>query len=125
MNNRIIDHPILGKMSEKETIKFTFDNKEYEGLEGDTIASALLANNIRTLRVHEASKRPRGIYCNIGHCFECRVTVDTQEGVRACLTPIENNMSIESGKAQPQPFKNDQPRTYTEFIKDNAGDLDV
>lgn len=125
MKNRIVDHPILGKLAEKETIKFTYDNEEYEGLEGDTIASALLANNIRTLRVHEASNRPRGIYCNIGHCFECRVTVETQEGVRACLTPIENNMSIESGKVQAQPFKNKQPRTYTEFERDNAGDLDV
>lgn len=125
MKNRIVDHPILGKLAEKETIKFTYDNKEYEGIEGDTIASALLANNVRTLRVHEASSRPRGIYCNIGHCFECRVKVGSQEGVRACLTPIENNMSIESGKAQPQPFKNKQPRTYTEFEEDNAGDLNV
>ncbi len=125
MKNRIIDHPVLGKLSEKKVITFTYDGEEYQGLEGDTIASALLANDIRKLRVHEASSRPRGIYCNIGHCFECRVTVGTQEGIRACLTPIKNNMSIESGKAQPQPFEDKQPRTYADFIEDQVGDLDV
>lgn len=125
MKNRIVDHPVLGKLTAKKPIKFVFDNQEYLGFEGDTIASALLAYGIRTLRVHEASNEPRGIYCNIGHCFECRVTVDNQEGIRACLTPIENDMSIESGKVQPQPFKNKQPRTYADFKKDKAGDLDV
>ena len=125
MENRIVDHPVLGKLTAKKPIKFVYDGEEYLGFEGDTIASALLANGIRKLRVHEASEKPRGIYCNIGHCFECRVTVGNQEGIRACLTPIENDMSIESGKAQPQPFKNKQPRTYADFKQDKAGDLDV
>ena len=125
MKNRIVDHPVLGKLPKKNQIKFTYDGKEYVGLEGDTIASALLANDVRKLRVHEASSRPRGIYCNIGHCFECRVTVESQEGIRACLTPIKDNMVIESGKSQPQPFKNKKPRTYADFIEHEAGDLDV
>ncbi len=125
MKNRIVDHPVLGKLSKKKVITFTYDGEQYEGLEGDTIASALLANGIRKLRVHESSSRPRGIYCNIGHCFECRVTVENQEGIRACLTPIKNNMSIESGKAQAQPFKDKQPHTYADFLEDQVGDLDV
>src|SRR5699024_8449200 len=102
MNNRIINHPILGKLPEKRIITFTYDNQEYKDLERDAIASALLANSIAALRVHAESERARAIYCNIGHCFECRVTVNEEEGVRACLTPIENNMIIESGKPQSQ-----------------------
>src|SRR5690625_3943252 len=115
MNNRIINHPILGKLPEKRIITFTYDNQEYKGLEGDTIASALLANNIRTLRVRDAIERPRCIYCHTGHCFECRLTVKKEKGIRACLTPIENNMIIESRKPQAQPFTNQQPKTYAEF----------
>ena len=75
-NNRITDHPVLGKLENQTPVTFTFDGKTYEGFEGDTIASALLANGIRQLRVHEETGAPRAIYCNIGHCFECRVTVD-------------------------------------------------
>jgi sarcosine oxidase subunit alpha len=120
MNNRILHHPILGKLTQKKAIRFTFDGISYQGYEGDSIASALLANGIRTLRVHEESGTPRGIYCNIGHCYECRVCVDQVHGVRACMVEITANMVVESGKKQPTPLKKAQatdelPRTYADF----------
>ncbi|RFB18563.1 (2Fe-2S)-binding protein [Bacillus sp. HNG] len=118
--NRIIEHPVLGNLENKKTITFTYDQKVLQGYEGDTIASALLANGIRLLRVHEQSGAPRGIYCNIGHCFECRMTVNEMSGVRACLTELKEDMVIESGKIQPLPFSkttsvDELPRTYAEF----------
>ena len=122
MTNRIVDHPVLGKLPNKAPVTFTFDGNTYEGFEGDTIASALLANGIRQLRVHEETGAPRAIYCNIGHCFECRVTVDQVKGIRACMTPVKENMAIESGKLQPTPFEStpeEWPRTYAEFEQKN------
>lgn len=123
-NNRIVDHPVLGPVGERSMVNFTFDGKKYTGYEGDTIASALLANGIRTLRVHEESGQPRGIYCNIGHCYECRVTVNDVRGVRACLEPIKEGMKVESGKIQPNPLKSTSsiqlPRTYAEYEKQQA-----
>ncbi|WP_376781634.1 (2Fe-2S)-binding protein [Sporosarcina ureae] len=124
LNNRILDHPVLGKLENQKTVTFTFDGILYKGFEGDTIASALLANGIRQLRVHEETGAPRAIYCNIGHCFECRVTVDQEQGVRACMTPVKENMTIESGKLQAAPFKSvpeEWPRTYAEFEQNNKG----
>ncbi|SRR5690606_2609194 len=122
MNNRIVNHPVLGDLENKKKITFTYDQKTLQGYEGDTIASALLANGIRLLRVHEESGKPRGIYCNIGHCYECRMTVNDTSGVRACLTELKEGMIIESGKIQPLPFArktdaDDMPRTYAEFSK--------
>lgn len=104
-NNRIEDHPVLGSLKNQKSLSFTFDGIIYEGYEGDTIASALLANGIRKLRVQEETGTPRGIYCNIGHCYECRVTVDKQKGIRACMTEVQANMVIESGAKQPTPLK--------------------
>src|SRR5690606_23142083 len=98
MNNRIVDHPVLGKASYGEPMSFEFDGRTYTGFEGDTIASALLACGVRTLRVHEESGTPRGIYCNIGHCFECRVIVNDVVGVRACLTVIDAGIKVKSGR---------------------------
>lgn len=123
-HNRILEHPILGKLENRNVITFTFDGKTYEGFEGDTIASALLANGIRKLRVHEESGTPRGIYCNIGHCFECRVSVNQTFGLRACMTELKAGMVIESGKEQPSPLKSTHhtmslPRTFAEFAKKN------
>ncbi len=122
MNNRIVDHPVLGTLEQRERVVITFDDKEYEGLEGDTIASALLACDVRTLRVHEESGAARGIYCNIGHCFECRVTVNGVPAVRACLTEIEPGMVVNSGGKMATPLKPAYPnaklpRTYSEFMQ--------
>lgn len=124
MSNRIRNHQVLDPLDDKKEISFTFDGKTYNGYEGDTIASALLAHGIRTLRVHEESGTPRGIYCNIGHCYECRVTVDDRRGVRACLQPITDGMVVDSGKLQAAPFTNvdedEFPQTYTDFQKMNT-----
>lgn len=105
MSTRIVDHPILGKLEEQCEVKFMFNGKEYTGYENESIAAALLANGIRTLRYHEETRTPRGIYCNIGHCFECRVKVNGKQGVRSCLTPLKENMIIESHDALPTPFR--------------------
>lgn len=98
---RIIDHPVLGKLDDRKIIPFIFDGKIYEAYENETIAAALLANGIRKLRVHEDCGTPRGFYCNIGHCMECRVTVNNQANVRACLTIVEKDMTVESRKHLP------------------------
>ncbi|MCG3088034.1 (2Fe-2S)-binding protein [Sporosarcina cyprini] len=97
MTKRIIHHPVLDQIDDTDTISFTFDNQQYSALHNESIAAALLANGIRTLRHHEETGTPRGIYCNIGHCFECRVTVDGKQGVRACLTPVQEGMDVKSG----------------------------
>ncbi|MDC3425447.1 (2Fe-2S)-binding protein [Aquibacillus sp. 3ASR75-11] len=102
---RIKEHPILTVDQHVPEIQFEFNGKIYTAREGDTIASALLLNGIRTLRVHEETASPRGIYCNIGHCFECRVTVNETAEKRACLTPLEDGMVIHSGQRLPTPFK--------------------
>lgn len=121
MSNRIEHHPVLGKLEDRKKIQFQFDGIQYDGYEGDTIASALLAHGVRTLRLHEESGSPRGIYCNIGHCFECRVTVNGEKNVRACITPIQENMKIESGKVLPAPLdpnkEGKKPRTYAEYLE--------
>lgn len=103
-STRILDHPVLGPLNDRKKIKFTFDGKEVVGYEDESIAAALLANNIRILRYHEEKGTPRGIYCNIGHCFECRVNVDGNE-LRSCLTPIKEGIVVTSGTVLPTPFK--------------------
>lgn len=105
MSHRIVQHPILGELDQKNTLSFVFNGCEYSALAGETIAAALLASGVRTLRVHEEKGTPRGIYCNIGHCFECRVTVNGIPTVRACMTLVEEGMQVEAGTVLPTPLK--------------------
>lgn len=93
MTRRILEHKILGPKKNK-FVPFKWNEETYYGAEGESITAALLANDIRTIRHHESDGAPRGLYCNIGHCSECRVTVDGTENVRACLTPVRENMTI-------------------------------
>ncbi|WP_409367103.1 (2Fe-2S)-binding protein [Lysinibacillus sp. 38-6] len=101
MTERIMSHPILGDLPHKEKVSFTFDDQLYEAYKGESLAAALLAQGVRTLRVHEETGHPRGIYCNIGHCFECRVNINGLDGERACITPVAEGMVVKSGKALP------------------------
>jgi sarcosine oxidase subunit alpha len=49
------------RVDSARTIEFTFDGKRYGGHPGDTLASALLANNVRMLARSFKYGRPRGI----------------------------------------------------------------
>ncbi|MBI5589021.1 MAG: (2Fe-2S)-binding protein [Deltaproteobacteria bacterium] len=53
---------------------------------GQTIAEAMLANGLRTCR-NTRSHSPRGVFCGMGICYECRMIVDGIPNVRTCMTP--------------------------------------
>jgi sarcosine oxidase subunit alpha len=81
---------------EGRAVHFYFDGQLLPGYEGEPIAAALLANGIRTIRHQLGSGAPRGLYCAIGHCFDCIANVDGVDGVRTCLTPVSDDMAVRS-----------------------------
>ena len=50
----------VGKINRDKAISFTWDNKKYFGYEGDSLASALLANDIKIVGRSFKYHRPRG-----------------------------------------------------------------
>lgn len=96
MTMRVTHHPVLDNIDHQKQVTIFFNEQTYQAYEGDTIASALMAEGVKTLRHHEVSGKGRGVYCNIGHCFECRVRVNGTQVVRACLTPVSEGMDIHS-----------------------------
>jgi predicted molibdopterin-dependent oxidoreductase YjgC len=98
---RIENHPIL-KFDLGEEIRFMFQGKEVIGYEGDTIASALHALDVRVLGQSVFKHRPRGFYCAIGNCSSCLMTVDGKPNVRTCITKLKTGMvvKIQEGKGE-------------------------
>jgi NADPH-dependent 2,4-dienoyl-CoA reductase/sulfur reductase-like enzyme/Fe-S-cluster-containing hydrogenase component 2/bacterioferritin-associated ferredoxin len=90
---RISSHPIL-EVKEKKKIKFYFENRELYALEGETIASALFANNINTFSYHKKDDSPQGIFCANGQCAQCSVVADNKV-VKACITKVKEDMKIQ------------------------------
>ncbi|WP_108669165.1 (2Fe-2S)-binding protein [Peribacillus acanthi] len=82
-----IQHPLLMPRSAIK-ISFTFNGVSYEGREGDSVAVALWANGIKALRKSEKNAEPRGMYCGIGQCYECRIYQSELGLVKACTTLI-------------------------------------
>lgn len=91
----IEEHPVLGKRSGKR-VAFTFDGQIIEALEGETVAFALWGAGIRILGFDERHGYARGVSCGIGHCYNCRVTIDGVADVRSCITPVREGMQVQS-----------------------------
>ena len=97
---RIENHPILS-FEKGNKVKFTFDGKEVEGYETETVAAALHAAGLRVLS-HSEHDRPRGLYCAIGNCSSCMMVVDGKPNVKICVVLVKEGMNVQtqSGKGE-------------------------
>jgi predicted molibdopterin-dependent oxidoreductase YjgC len=92
---RIEDHPILGKVERGRKITLKVDGEPVMAFEGETIAAALIASGQRVFRYTEKRVEPRGVFCALGRCTDCVMTVDGQPNVRTCVTPARDGMIIQ------------------------------
>jgi predicted molibdopterin-dependent oxidoreductase YjgC len=76
--------------------ELTVDGEPLRAPAGQSLAAALLAAGGAALR-SSPSGTPRGIYCGIGVCQECRVHVEGRGVVRACVTPVTAGMRVTTG----------------------------
>jgi sarcosine oxidase subunit alpha len=95
MDNRDVDLRIpLAARGAKMTL--WVDGKACEGFGGETVHAVLLAAGIRALRVDRKTGEPRGIFCGMGICYECRVTINGIPDQLACMTLASDGMQIET-----------------------------
>ncbi|MGJ7615016.1 MULTISPECIES: FAD-dependent oxidoreductase [unclassified Variovorax] len=88
-----LTHPSIAPAG--RPVRFWYDGQPVEGLEGETIAASLAAGGIKALR-HARGGERRGLYCGMGACFECLVTVDGRASQRACLTKVADGQQVRS-----------------------------
>lgn len=105
-----VHSPGIGPPEEEGSLGFNGDGVPVAA--SDTIASALTAAGIRGLRDDIEGGR-RGLWCGMGVCHECTVSVDGDGGSLACVTPAAPNQEVTSqpvyrpvptaaGKAKPE-----------------------
>ncbi|WP_372620839.1 FAD-dependent oxidoreductase [Falsiroseomonas sp.] len=78
-----------------EAVGITFDGRPIRALPGETVAAALSAAGILAYR-QTASGAPRGLWCGMGACFDCLVTIDGRANQRACLAKVAPGMVVAS-----------------------------
>ncbi len=90
---RITDHPVL-TFEREEKITFFFNDQEVEAYPNETIAAALHAAGIRKLALSPELHRPRGLFCAIGNCSSCFMTVDDKPNMRVCVIKVKPGMRV-------------------------------
>lgn len=77
-------------------VEFAFDGSPSRAQEGQTIAAALIDRGIYSWRWTRVGHRPRGLFCGIGVCFDCLITLNGEPNVRACVTRVEPGDDVRS-----------------------------
>jgi len=83
-----------GENTGSERLHFTFDGRPYSCAPGHSVASALLAAGLKSLRNTPVSGAPRGPFCMMGACYDCLVRVNGAT-VQACMTPVTEGLAVE------------------------------
>lgn len=62
---------------------------------GETVHAALLAAGYQVLRKSKSGVEARGIFCGMGVCYDCLVSINAKPNQRACMNEVEDRMEIE------------------------------
>jgi sarcosine oxidase subunit alpha len=76
-------------------IAVTVNGTPVTAYEGETVHAALTAAGIYPLRQALAGGN-RGVFCGMGLCYECLVTVNHIPDQRACMTVVQDGMEIQT-----------------------------
>ncbi|ATL88202.1 (2Fe-2S)-binding protein [Streptomyces malaysiensis] len=82
-------------------LRITVDGEPVDGIAGQTIAGVLLAADRLAWR-RQRSGAPRGVFCGIGVCFECLVTVGGERDVRACQRRARDGDAVTTQTREPR-----------------------
>ena len=122
--------PPARRRTGKRSLTFTFDGVEYQGVEGDTLASALLANGVIAAATSIKLGRPRGIFSagveepnaviQIEEPFPepmlPATTVELYDGLVATSLPGQGRLAT-----QPDPARYDAVHAHCDLLIVGAG----
>jgi hypothetical protein len=77
-------------------ITLSFDGRPIPAVVGDSVGAALTRAGVRSWRTTRRRGRPRGLFCGIGICYDCLLTVDGSANQRACLVRAADGMVVQS-----------------------------
>lgn len=75
-------------------VALTLEGRRITAPEGTTVAAALIGAGIDAWRTTRRGGRPRGMFCGIGVCYDCLLTIDGFADQRACLVEVADGMVL-------------------------------
>lgn len=77
-----------------EPVQIFLDGNPLKAYAGETIAGALMSAGCYVSRT--INQKPLGVYCNIGVCHSCAMTVNGTPNVRICKTLVSDGCRVET-----------------------------
>lgn len=90
------DYRVKDGVQRGDRFEIEVDGEPLTAHRGETIAAALVAAGRLTLRKTTKQGEPRGMYCGIGVCHECRMVVDGKPNTRVCQTSVTPGCRVET-----------------------------
>ena len=87
----------VGQSTYSQSITIIVDGAPVSAQAGQTVAAALMAAGWKSWR-RSLHGHPRGMFCGIGVCYDCLVTIDGEPNVRACQAPVADRMVVETNR---------------------------
>ena len=95
----------LGRVDRSKPISYEFNGKTYQGFEGDTLASALLANDVKLIGRSFKFHRPRGVYTagsdEPSGLVQLENGADTEPNARATMIELYDGLVAKSQNCWP------------------------
>ncbi len=77
-----------------DAVELCVDGEIVQAYAGETIAAALIAAGRARFRSTPRTGAPRGVFCGIGVCFDCVVSVEGMGRVRSCMVAVQPGMRV-------------------------------
>ena len=78
-----------------ETVNIILNGQSLQVLKGITVAAVALSQNQKFTRTTPISGSKRAPFCMMGVCYECLMVIDGKANQRACVTHVQDGMTIE------------------------------
>jgi len=75
-------------------VGIVFEGRPVAAREGDSVAAALLAAGLRSLRATPVGGESRAPWCMMGVCFDCLMEIDGVASRQACMVIVADGMVV-------------------------------
>ena len=81
--------------SPPSTVTVVINGRSIAVPQGESVAAAVLVENIGFTRTTPVKQQPRAPFCMMGVCFDCLMVIDGVPNQQACMVQVCDGMRIE------------------------------
>ncbi len=86
----------LPQIKRETAFEIEVDGKMLRAHAGETVATVLWAAGVRKLAAQPQPFPPSRLFCGMGSCRQCLVTINGQPNCRACQTFAQPGMKVDT-----------------------------